>query len=98
VDATWVSVKGVNDVSRLVQIPEDLIRFLFNFDQGTKIQAYCGHCRTMTEQVSVSYSQLPPLHRHELEKVAGRFLDMVPVSRLFFGRPTYCSCGTVNRN
>jgi hypothetical protein len=78
-------------------VPEELVTYLFNFDQGKHLDTYCSSCRQITDQVVISYSQLPEGSADELAKFAGRLLDIIPGTRLFMGKPTICRCGTVNR-
>ena len=79
-------------------IPEDLVKSLFNLNQGARLDAYCVKCNGVTNQVRISYSQLSIPQRNELMRIAGRVLDVVPGMRLFIGKPTLCpECKTVNR-
>jgi hypothetical protein len=90
---------GVSVLSDLVQIPQDLVDFLFNFNQGKRIYAYCAAEQKITEQVTVSYSALPVVRQHELSRFLGRLLmDPNPIVKMALGRPSYCGCGVVNRN
>jgi hypothetical protein len=84
-------------MSGIPGVPEELINYLFNFDQGKHVDAYCDTCGKITDQVIVSYGQLSGLRTHELEKIMGRLLDIVPGARFFMGKPMFCRCGTVNR-
>ncbi len=79
-------------------LPEDFIQFLFNFDQGRHLDTYCSTCRKVTDQVVVSYRELPLSRQRELDRVLGGILDMIPgIPRFAFGKPTVCYCGTLNR-
>ena len=79
-------------------IPEHLIKALFNLNQGKRLDAYCTKCDAVTNQVVISYSQLSLPQRNEVIRIVGRVLDFVPAMRLFIGKPTLCpKCKTVNR-
>jgi hypothetical protein len=78
-------------------IPQDVIDFLFNVNQGTHIDMYCSNERKITDQVVISYSQLWLFKHHEIERVFGRVFDIIPGVRFFIGKPTLCRCGTINR-
>jgi len=78
----------------LSMIPEYLVRYLFNINQGSEVSAPCKKCEKATKQVVISYESLPILKKFGL---AGRVLDIVPLSPVLVGRPTLCECGTVNR-
>ena len=75
-------------------IPEYIIRYIFNINQGNEIMAPCKKCGKATKQIIVSYEQLPALRNYAL---AGRVFDMFPLGPVILGRPTLCECGTVNR-
>lgn len=79
------------------KVPDDVIDFLFNVNQGTHIDRYCPSEDKVTNQVVISYSQLWLLKHHEPERVVGRILDVVPGMRFFLGKPTLCRCGRLNR-
>jgi ribosomal protein L44E len=78
-------------------LPGDFVAFLFNLDHGKRIYAYCKKCDEYTEQVVVSYSELPSLKGSDLEEIIGRFVDLIPGAGLFAGKPTVCRCKTLNR-
>jgi len=78
-------------------IPEDFVQFLFNFDQGRHVDAYCNTCRRITDQVIVSYRQLPLSRQQQLDRAIGGILDIIPGMRFVLGKPMVCSCGTLNR-
>lgn len=78
-------------------VPVDVIDYLFNVHQGTRIDRYCPTEGKITSQVVISYSQLWLFRHHEPEKVLGRILDVVPGMGFFLGKPTLCRCGTINR-
>jgi hypothetical protein len=82
---------------KIPKLADDVVNYLFNLDEGRHLERYCSTCNKITDQVAVSYSVLPPLRQHELEKVLGRVLDIVPGIRLVVGKPTACKCGVVNR-
>lgn len=84
-------------ISGIPRISRSLVDSLFNLNQGRRVDRYCPSCGDMTAQVTLSYSQLPPLSQHELAKVAGRLLDVIPGVSFLTGRPTLCHCGTLNR-
>lgn len=80
------------------EVPEDLVKSLFNLNQGKRVDAYCTRCDAVTSQVRISYSQLSIPQRNELMRIVGRVLDVVPGMRLIIGKPTLCpQCKTVNR-
>jgi hypothetical protein len=80
------------------EVPQEIIKSLFNLNQGERIDAYCIKCDAVSTQVRVSYSQLSIPQRNELMRITGRILDVVPGMRLFIGKPTICPiCKTVNR-
>jgi hypothetical protein len=78
----------------LPMIPEYLVRYLFNINQGSDVMAPCKKCGEATKQVIISYENLPALKELGL---AGRALDIFPLGPVILGRPTLCHCGTVNR-
>lgn len=78
-------------------LPIDLVQHLFNLEHGKHLEAYCKQCGKYTDQVSVSYCDLPDLRSSELTKILGRFVDIVPGVGLFVGKPTVCRCRTLNR-
>ena len=84
-------------VLNLPNVPNDLVEYLFNINQGSHIDAYCSKEKMITDQVVISYSQLSQFSGHEPERIVGRIFDIVPGVRLFLGKPTLCRCGTVNR-
>jgi hypothetical protein len=92
-----VAGEGEAIVLEIPGIPEDVIEFLFNVNHGTHIDRYCQTEGSVTDQVVISYSQLGLLKRHEVERVVGRIMDVVPGTRFFLGKPTLCRCGTLNR-
>lgn len=76
--------------------PEDLINYVFNLDQGSHIYAHCDTCGKVTEQVIVSYNQLPSMRKQELKRVMGRLLDIIPFTRFVIGKAIFCgTCRTV---
>lgn len=79
------------------ELPQEVIDFFFNFNQGSHVDARCAKCKTLTDQVVVSYAQLPWFNHNDVDRVLGRVLDVVPAVRLFLGKPTLCRCGTLNR-
>lgn len=84
-------------MSLLPDLPEQLIRYLFNLDHGEHLDRYCRSCDKITDQVAVSYSEIPGLRENELERLIGRVIDIVPLAPVLGGKPTACGCGTVNR-
>ncbi|MET9225742.1 hypothetical protein [Lentzea sp. NPDC003310] len=83
--------------SFLPDLPEKLVRYVFNLDQGEHLDRPCRTCDAVTDQVAVSYSEMPGLRGNELERLIGRVFDIVPLAPVVGGKPTVCSCGTVNR-
>jgi len=75
-------------------IPEYLVRYLFNINQGAEIMAPCKECGKATKQVVISYEDLPALKKL---RPAGRAFDIFPLGPVILGRPSLCECGTVNR-
>ncbi len=78
----------------LSMIPEYLVRYLFNINQGGEVMTPCKTCGKATRQVIISYENLPALKKLGL---AGRVFDIFPLGPIIVGRPTLCECGTVNR-
>lgn len=79
------------------KIPEKIVDHLFNLTHGTRVQRYCRNCQSVTEQVSVSYSDLAQLRNFEPFRLLGRTFDFVPGITVLGGRPTVCRCGVENR-
>lgn len=79
------------------KIPEKIVEYLFNLTHGTRVQRHCRNCNKVTEQVSVSYSDLAKLREFELFRLVGRTFDFVPGITVVGGRPTVCRCGVENR-
>jgi hypothetical protein len=75
-------------------IPEYIIKYIFNINQGSEIMTPCKKCDKATKQIIVSYEQLPALRKYGL---AGRAFDVFPLGPVILGRPTLCECGTINR-
>ncbi|MFI9387550.1 hypothetical protein [Kutzneria sp. NPDC052558] len=84
-------------MSMLPELPNQIINSLFNLDQGEHQEKYCRNCDRITEQVKISFSDLPGLRDYEVERLLGRVLDFVPGIKLLAGRPSACRCGAVNR-
>ena len=78
----------------LSMIPEYLVRYLFNINQGSEVMAPCKKCGKATKQVVIRYQDMPALEKLGL---LGRTLDIFPLGPVILGRPTLCECGTVNR-
>jgi hypothetical protein len=78
-------------------LPERVIELLFNLQPGAHEERYCRKCEELTDQVQVSFSDVPGLRDSEAERFVGRVLDYLPGIPLFGGRPTACKCGAVNR-
>jgi hypothetical protein len=78
----------------LPMLPEYLVRYLFNINQGSEVTAPCKKCGKATRQVIISYENLPALKDLGF---AGRTFDIFPLGPVILGRPTLCDCGTVNR-
>jgi hypothetical protein len=78
----------------LSMIPEYLVRYLFNINQGAEVMAPCKTCGKATSQVIISYENLPALKKLGF---AGRVMDIFPLGPVILGRPTLCGCRTVNR-
>jgi hypothetical protein len=81
----------------LISLPSDLVNQFFNLEQGKRISKYCKKCRNYTEQVVVSYSDLPALYSGEFQRMVGRIMDVFPGPGLLIGRPSVCRCRTLNR-
>lgn len=84
------------------ELPEDLIRRLFNLDQGMHVETRCKSCGKLTDQVVISYELLPILREAGVDlalmgPLIGRLMDIIPLMPILVGRPTVCRCGTVNR-
>lgn len=84
-------------MTNLPDLPFELVAYLFNLDQGRHLDRPCTRCARVTDQVVISYGELPGSARGVLERVVGRTLDIVPGARLLAGKPTVCACGAVNR-
>lgn len=84
-------------MSILPDLPEKIVRHLFNLDHGEHVDRYCRTCDQMTDQISVSYSDIPGLRDNELERLIGRVIDIFPFAPIVGGKPTVCDCGAVNR-
>lgn len=84
-------------MSLLPDLPEKLVKYLFNLDQGEHVDRFCRTCDKITDQVAVSYSEIPGLRDNELERLIGRVIDIFPLVPVFGGKPTACICGAVNR-
>lgn len=84
-------------MSLLPDLPEKIVKYVFNLDAGEHLDRYCRKCNDITDQVAISFSELPELRDNELERFAGRLLDIIPLAPIFGGKPTACRCGTVNR-
>ncbi|MGA6165989.1 hypothetical protein [Amycolatopsis magusensis] len=84
-------------MSFLPDLPEKLVKRLFNLDHGEHIDKHCRKCDKITDQVAVSYGDMPTLRGNELERLIGRVIDIVPFAPVVGGKPTVCGCGTVNR-
>jgi hypothetical protein len=87
----------MSNLPELPELPTELISYLFNLDQGKHIDRVCVGCRQVTDQVIVSYSDLPVGRRRMLESIAGRIFDIVPGVRIFLGKPSVCRCGQLNK-
>jgi hypothetical protein len=81
----------------LPSLPDKLVKRLFNLDQGERVDRFCRACGEITNQVAVSFSELPRLRENELERLAGRLLDVIPLVPVLGGKPTVCRCGAANR-
>lgn len=84
-------------MSLLPDLPTWIVNAVFNLDQGEHQEKYCRTCNQITDQVKISFSDLPGLREFEPERLVGRVLDFVPGIKLLAGRPSACRCGTVNR-
>lgn len=84
-------------MSLLPELPDKVVSYLFNLERGEHHDRFCSSCGKVTDQVAVSFSDVPALRDHEAQRLAGRLLDFVPGISLFGGKPTVCSCGAVNR-
>ena len=78
-------------------LPEKVVKYLFNLDQGEHIDKYCRKCDQITDQVAMSFGEVPGMRDNEWERLLGRVLDIVPLFPVLGGKPTACTCGTVNR-
>lgn len=84
------------DIPGVPKVPDDLINYIFNLDQGKHVYAYCDTCGKVTEQVIVGYDQLPAMRKQELMQVMGRLLDIIPFTRIVIGKAVFCgTCQTV---
>jgi ribosomal protein L44E len=84
-------------MSSFASLPEDLVSYIFNLDHGKCVYKYCNRCEDHTEQVVISYSDIPSLKRGEIERLVGRVLNIIPGVSLLAGKPTVCRCKTLNR-
>lgn len=84
-------------MSSLPDLPEKIVKYLFNLDHGAHVDRYCRTCDKITEQVAVSYSDIPALRGNGLERLVGRVIDIFPLAPVVGGKPTVCGCGVVNR-
>jgi hypothetical protein len=84
-------------MSLLPELPEKLVNYLFNLERGEPQQKFCRSCDKITPQVTISFSDTPLFRDNEVQRFAGRLLDIVPGMPLFTGKPTVCKCKTVNR-
>lgn len=84
-------------MSILPELPERLVKYLFNLDHGEHVHRYCRTCDRITEQVAVSYSDLPGLRDNAAERLVGRVIDIFPLAPVVGGKPAVCDCGAVNR-
>ncbi|UGT62487.1 hypothetical protein [Nocardia asteroides] len=76
--------------------PDDIVNYIFNLKRE-EVQRYCRNCRTVTEQVAVSFSEIPMFRAGEPMRIVGRGIDFLPGITLLGGRPTLCRCGADNR-
>ncbi|MFT7867196.1 MULTISPECIES: hypothetical protein [Amycolatopsis] len=81
----------------LPDIPDRIVKLVFNLDKGERVDRFCRACGEITNQVAVSFSDLPGLRENELERLAGRLLDVMPLIPVLGGKPTVCRCGAANR-
>lgn len=80
------------------EVPEQLLKFIFNLGQGRHVDTICKKCNQVTDQVIISYELLPLLRDAGFDlALIGRLMDIVPFMPVLVGRPTICRCGTVNR-
>ncbi|WP_067538200.1 hypothetical protein [Nocardia crassostreae] len=66
-----------------------------NLSPGEQHKRFCANCDKVTEQISISYSDVPALRNFAGRHFAGRLFDAIPGVPLVGGKPTQCDCGHV---